>query len=174
MGKRIKYDYAFRLKCVETVLKEHRSVNSVAGEYGFSRSNLHLWLDFYDAYGLAGLKDMGRRRYDTDFKLKVLSTIDEEGLSLKAACVRFIIPSYSIIVKWKQAYKLKGSSGLTNKTRGRPPKENMPSIKRKPRSSAQPLSREEELLKENQYLRAENELLKKLQALAQANKKQKP
>jgi len=121
MGKRIKYDAAFRLKCIEAVFKEHRSVNSVAEEYGFSRSNLHLWLDFYEAYGLAGLEDRGKRKYDTDYKLKVLRTIDEERLSLKAACVRFVIPSYSIISKWKQGYKLKGLSGLTSKARGRPP-----------------------------------------------------
>jgi len=49
-----------------------------------------------------------------------------------------------------------------------------PPIKRKPRKSAKPLSREEELLLENEYLRAQNELLKKLQALAQPSKKQKP
>lgn len=47
-------------------------------------------------------------------------------------------------------------------------------IKRKPRKSTKPLTREEELLKENEYLRAENELLKKLQALVQTDKKQKP
>jgi len=47
-------------------------------------------------------------------------------------------------------------------------------IKRKQRKSTRPLTREEELLSENEYLRAENELLKKLQALVQTNKKQKP
>jgi transposase len=49
-----------------------------------------------------------------------------------------------------------------------------PPIKRKARKSSKPLTREEELLKENEYLRAENALLKKLQALVQADKKQKP
>ncbi|WP_443947650.1 hypothetical protein ACJVDH_16675 [Pedobacter sp. AW1-32] len=47
-------------------------------------------------------------------------------------------------------------------------------VKRKAKKPAHPLTREEELLKENEYLRAENELLKKLQALAQTKKKQKP
>lgn len=47
-------------------------------------------------------------------------------------------------------------------------------IKRKAKKPTRPLTREEELLKENEYLRAENELLKKLQALAQTSKKQKP
>jgi transposase len=47
-------------------------------------------------------------------------------------------------------------------------------IKRKARKTTKPLTREEELLIENEYLKAENELLKKLQALVQTNKKQKP
>ena len=47
-------------------------------------------------------------------------------------------------------------------------------IKTKPKKSAKPLTKEEELLIENEYLKAENELLKKLQALVQNNKKQKP
>lgn len=47
-------------------------------------------------------------------------------------------------------------------------------IKRKVRKSNKPLSREEELLQENEYLRAENALLKKLQALAQEENKRKP
>jgi transposase len=48
------------------------------------------------------------------------------------------------------------------------------SFKRKPRKSDKPMTREEELLKENEYLRAENELLKKLHALVQTRKKQEP
>jgi transposase len=47
-------------------------------------------------------------------------------------------------------------------------------IKRKSKKASKPLTREEELLKELAYLRAENALLKKLQALVQAEKKHKP
>ncbi|WP_199873915.1 hypothetical protein [Aquirufa regiilacus] len=48
------------------------------------------------------------------------------------------------------------------------------SIKPNVKKAQKPLTREEELLKENEYLRAENDLLKKLQALVQADKKRKP
>ena len=41
----------------------------------------------------------------------------------------------------------------------------MSDFKRKKRKSDKPLSREEELLLENESLRCENDLLKKLQAL---------
>jgi len=67
---------------------------------------------------------------------------------------------------------LKGEAGLISKIKGRPPKMKPP--KPKNGKSDKPLTREEELLKENKYLKAENELLKKLQALARSEKKQKP
>lgn len=173
MGKRNKYDYEFRLKCVEAVLKQHRCVGSVAQEHGLHPSNLQLWLAFYDAYGEPGLKARTNRHYDLSFKITVLKTIEREQLSLREACTRFNIASDSVIVNWRKAYESEGKAGLVSKPKGRPPAMKPP-IKRKAKTPNRPLTREEELLKENEYLRAENELLKKLQALAQAKKKQKP
>jgi transposase len=49
----------------------------------------------------------------------------------------------------------------------------MDNIRRKKRKSDKPLTREEELLLENEALRCENDLLKKLQALIQAEEKAK-
>ena len=173
MFKRTKYNYEFRLSCVKAVLQGKASLKSVAKANGMSFSNLRLWTMFYEHYGKAGLEPRVKQHYDLSFKLKVLAAIDEEILSLRSACVRFNIPSESVIISWQKAYNLNGQLGLIPKIKGRP-KMTKPLIKRKPRKSAKPLTREEELLKENEYLKAENELLKKLQALVQTNKKQKP
>lgn len=173
MFKRNKYNYEFRLHCVEAVLRGKRSVRAVATEKGFEVSNLRLWVSFYERYGKAGLMPRGKQHYDPAFKYQVLTTIDREHLSLRSACVRFNIPSESVIISWRKAFELKGPAGLNPQRKGRPPKMKQP-IKRKPRKSTKPLTKEEELLKENEYLRAENELLKKLQALVQTSKKQKP
>ncbi len=173
MNKRNKYNYSFRLQCVEAVLKDKRSVKAVAREKGFEESNLRLWVGFYKRYGCSGLVSGGKRQYDARFKLKVLKAIDTQCLSLSDACVRFNIRSQSAIINWRRAYESKGQQGLIAKPKGRP-KQMKPPIKRKQRKSSKPLTREEELLLENQYLKAENELLKKLQALAQPSKKQKP
>lgn len=173
MYKRRKYNYEFRLQCVEAVLKDNRSVKSVARDRGIEHSNLRLWIGFYQSYGKSGLEPRARRYYGTPFKLEVLNAIDTEFLSLRSACVRFNIRSESVIINWRKAYELKGQQGLIAQPKGRP-KKMKPQIKRKTRKSAKPLTREEELLLENEYLRAQNELLKKLQALAQTNKKQKP
>ena len=173
MYTRNKYSYQFRLSCVEAVLVGKRSIQEVAREKQFNESNLRLWIAFYEQYGKAGLKPRIRQHYPEAFKRQVLETIDKELLSLRTACVRFNIPSDSVIVGWRKAYESKGAAGLIAQRKGRPP-QMKPPIKRKPRKSTKPLSREEELLRENEYLRAENELLKKLQALVQTNRKQKP
>jgi transposase len=173
MGKRTKYDYDFRLRCVEAVLAGRDSLTSIAKENGIEKSSLQLWLKFYEAYGEPGLKSRVSRRYDARFKLTVLRTVEQEQLSLMEACARFNITSVSVIINWRKAYESEGESGLVPKPKGRPSSMKQP-IKRKTKAPNRPLTREEELLKENEYLRAENELLKKLQALVQARKKQKP
>jgi len=172
MYKRNKYDYSFRLRCVKAVL-DGKSVRTVAKENGVEDSNLRLWLGFYETYGKTGIKPRGYQKYDPSLKLRVLKAIAKGNLSLRSAAVRFNIPSESVIIKWQKSFSEKGEMGLIAKPKGRPIKMNGP-IKRKRRKSAKPLTREEELLQENEYLRAENELLKKLQALVQTKKKQKP
>ena len=174
MGRKSKYDYAFKLRCVKEVLVHHRGGESVAKEFGIEYSSLRLWLGFYKAYGAVGLQRKPKQHYDVAFKLKVLTAIDKEVLSLRAACVRFNIPTDSTIITWRRNYEANGRRGLEVKTRGRPPKIHMPPIKRKPTKSSKPLTREEELLLKIEALEAENKLLKKLQALTQTRRKQKP
>lgn len=173
MNKRNKYNYAFRLRCVEAVLKGNRPVKEVAAAEGFEHSNLRLWVSFYQQYGPSGLVCKGKRHYDAAFKLKVLKTIDSQCLSLREACVQFNIRSESVLISWRRAYESQGEAGLVAKPKGRPPKMKPP-IERKIKKSSKPLTREEELLLENEYLRAENDLLKKLHALVQTSKKRKP
>ena len=97
MYKRGKYDYEFRLQCVEAVLKGNCSVKAVAKAKGIEHSNLRLWVGFYQAYGKKGLEPRAKRYYEVSFKLKVLKAIDNKPLPLREACVRFNIPSESVI-----------------------------------------------------------------------------
>ncbi len=109
--------------------------------------------------------------YSIDFKLKVLKAITEQHLSLLQAYVKFNIPTRSIIAKWQRDFTNFGIEGLTKKPKGRP--KSMNNFKRKKRKSDKPQTREEELLLENEALRCENALLKKLQALIQAEEEAK-
>ena len=85
--------------------------------------------------------------------------------------LNFYIPDAAIIVKWKRDFANFGLDGLQSKPKGRP--KSMSNFKRKKRKSDQPLTREEELLLENEALRCELDVLKKLQALIQAEEKAK-
>lgn len=172
MERKVKYDYAFKLECVELVLKKHYSDRYVSKLKQIPRWNICKWVSFYKTYGEIGLLPRINQSYSTEFKLKVLKTIEKESLSLMAAGLRFNIPNISLILKWKKDFANFGIEGLQSKQKGRPI--SMSDYKRKKSKSDKPLTREEELLKENERLRCENELLKKLQALIQARRNPKP
>jgi len=171
MERKVKYDYAFKLECVELVTDQHYSSESVSIKMGISESNIRKWVSFYREYGKVGLLPRRNQVYSVDFKIKVLRSIDEDSLSLKETRLKFNIPTDSTIIKWKKDFNSFGLAGLQAKTKGRP--KSMGNFKRKKRKSDKPLSREEELLLENEALRCELDYLKKLQALIQEEEKAK-
>jgi transposase len=171
MERKVKYDYAFKLECVELVLKKHYSKEAVSKLKGPDESNIRKWVSFYKSYGKAGLLSRKNQSYTLEFKLRVLKSMQEESLSLRDCSVKFNIPDLAIIIKWKKDFATFGLLGLQPKTRGRP--KFMSDFKRKKRKSDKPLTREEELLLENESLRCELDILKKLQALIQAEEKAK-
>jgi transposase len=171
MERKVKYDYAFKLECVKLVIEQEHSCESVSVQKGVHSSIILMWLRFYNAYGPDGLVPRKNQDYSIDFKLKVLKAITEQHLSVHQAYVKFNIPTRSIIAKWQRDFTNFGVEGLLPKPKGRP--KSMDNFKRKKRKSDKPLTREEELLLENEALRCENALLKKLQALIQAEEEAK-
>jgi transposase len=171
MERKVKYDYAFKLKCVQLVLESHYSCESVSRQTGTSESSIRKWLGFYNQYGKIGLLPRVNQKYSIDFKSMVLKSIDKDYLSLSEACLKFNIPANSIIVKWQKDFATFGKEGLRSKPKCK--SKSMSNFKRKKRKSDKPLTREEELLLENEALRCELDFLKKLQALIQAEEKAK-
>lgn len=172
MERKVKYDYAFKLECVDLVTNKYYSCQRVSNKKGICESNIRKWVGFYREYGKVGLLPRKNRVYSIDFKQKVLLSIDKDLLSLSEARLKFNIPTDSTIIKWKRDFTNFGLEGLQPKPKGRA--KSMNDNKRKKHKSDKPLTREEELLKENERLRCENELLKKLQALIQARRNPKP
>jgi transposase len=172
MERKVKYDYAFKLECVELVLKKHYSDGYVSKLKQIPRWNIRKWVSFYRTYGEIGLLPRMNQSYSAEFKSKVLRAIERESLSLMETGIKFNIPNIAIISKWKKDFANFGIEGLQPKPKGR--LISMSDYKRKKNKSDKPLTKEEELLKENQRLRCENELLKKLQALIQARRNLKP
>ena len=93
--------------------------------------------------------------YNVDFKLRVLKCIESKKITLRATSIKFNIPDTAIIIKWKRDFANFGVNGLNPQTRGRP--KAMSDFKGKKRKSDKPLTREEELLLENESLRCEND-----------------
>lgn len=171
MVRKVKYDLSFKLECVKLVVEEHHSCCFVSKQKSIEESMVRRWVDSYNHYGLLGLEPRKSQTvYTVDFKLKVLNEIENNHLSLREARLKFNIPSDSIIIQWQRKMATFGLKGLEPKPRGRP--KTMADYKRKKRKSDKPLTREEELLLENERLRCEVDFLKKFNALIQAEEDQ--
>ena len=101
-------------------------------------------------------KGVPNKRYTAEFKEHVIKTMLEEKLSYRETCRRFEISDTHRIPAWERIYMEEGAEGFRIERRGR-------GSKGRPRKLERQV--EEDLLAEVQRLRAENEYLKKLQAL---------
>lgn len=101
-------------------------------------------------------KGVPNKRYTPEFKKLVVETMQQEGLSYTETARRFDVNSHHRIQNWERIYLTEGPEGFAVERRGRGSTG---------RPCKLPKEVEEDLLAEVQRLRAENEYLKKLQAL---------
>ena len=159
-----KYDEQFKLKAVKHYVSGKLSYREVAGQHGIEHSMLRRWVGSYEQHGRAGLAKKFSH-YDAAFKQEVLERINREGLSDRRAAALYDIRHAGSINIWRGQYDAGGVGALAPRTRGRRP---MPH-KYPPAPPPKDMT-EEELRKENAYLRAELDYLKKLKALIQAER----
>jgi transposase len=170
MGRKVKYNYEFKLQCINEVLENHQSISYVASKHQICDSLLKKWIRYFKKFGNEGLlSKVKNTRYDGDFKLKVILHVKQESISLAAACLKYNIPSVSTLMSWMNKYNQHGSKVLFEERRGKPKKMQ---VKRAKKKTTEPLTKEEQLLKENEALRCEIALLKKFNALIQAKELQ--
>lgn len=98
-------------------------------------------------------KGVPNRRYTPEFKKLVVETMQKEKLSYCETARQFEVSDDKRVAAWERIYL---TEGFAIERRGR---------SSKGRSGTLPKEVEEDLLAEVQRLRAENEYLKKLQAL---------
>ena len=101
-------------------------------------------------------KGKQNKKYTPEFKIKVVETMHNEKLSYRETAQEFDISAHNIVARWERIYLEEGAEGLHIERRGR-------------KSTGQPKKLkkdvEEDLIAEVQRLRAENDYLKKLNAL---------
>ncbi len=103
--------------------------------------------------------------YDVNEKLKILTRMKVEHWSIGHTSAFFNLSSPGRLFVWLRNYEAFGVEGLYPKKRGKPMKKPSPA-KSKPSADMN----ESELRDELEYLRAENAVLKKFEALLQEKK----
>lgn len=114
-------------------------------------------------------KGKANKKYDGDFKVQVVETMEREGLSLHEAARQFGISDHHIVARWERRYLTEGKASLYEERRGRA---NTASGTQKGRKPKLDKKVEEDLIAEVQRLRMENEYLKKLRALVLEEERQ--
>ena len=102
-------------------------------------------------------KGVPNKRYTAEFKKQVVETMMKEKLSYREVTRQFEINDHKQVAAWERIYLTEGPEGFAVERRGRGGRVRLP--------KQLPKGVEEDLLAEVQRLRAENDYLKKLQAL---------
>lgn len=167
----MKYSEKRKLSATKDYCAGHDGLKRVAERHGVDVSSLRRWIGAYQAHGEEGLqRRTSCARYSVEFKRAVVKRMRKEGLSFRQVAALSNVRNFNIIAVWEQQY----DDGSLATRRSRPaistvrmPK--TPISKKKPAADTD--RSREDLLAEVKQLRMENEYLKKLDALVQANAK---
>ncbi len=107
-------------------------------------------------------KGIANKRYTGEFKQHVIETMRKKKLSYAETRRQFEIAGEDRVRNWERIYLEEGLEGLYVERRGRCSKGRPPKLDKQV---------EEDLIAENQRLRAENAYLKNLQALVLENER---
>lgn len=154
-----KYDFAFKLTVVTAYLAGEGGYKSLANQFSIAnKSTVRKWVKVYEAMGESGLKlRRSHKTYSVQFKLDVLQYKLRTEKSYQDVALKFDIHEPSVIANWMRNWSKEGIGGLS-KPKGRPP------MTKKKKNNDNTLTREQQLKREIELLRAENAYLKKLRA----------
>ena len=165
----MRYSYEYKLECVE-LFRQGKFPNTPTGTNTKRfRQNIRDWAKMEAYSGPEALKHKNFNKTwspEEKYELvaKVFAGVSRTDVALKAG----INPG--MLYQWIQKYKTQGYNGLVEQKKGRPTK-NL-DMKKQETPIPQPLteSEREELIRlrtENEYIKAENEIIKKRIALRQ-------
>ena len=163
----MRYSYEFKLKCVELYrIGQWPDTPEGVREDTFHKA-ISQWFRIENSQGPEALRHRNFNKVWTpEEKLELISEV-LAGKSNKEVALTAGI-SDGMLYQWVRKYKIMGYNGLVQTKKGRPPKE----LQMKKNVNPTPLteSEREELIRlraENEYIKAENEVIKKRIALRQ-------
>ena len=165
-----KFDVRFKGKVVREYLAGKGGYKLLARKFGVAESMVRRWVAAYRHHGNAGLIRQ-RGAYTLEFKLEVMHRGVAENLSCRELAAIYNISNPHSITTWQQQ-KARGELRSLKGMRPSGQDVSMPAKKKtSSQSSKAKLSGEsDQLLRENQRLRAEVAYLKKFNALVLAKK----
>ncbi|WP_398578201.1 IS3 family transposase [Streptococcus pneumoniae] len=136
--------------------KQGYSLEKLSNKFGINNSNLRYMIKLIDRYGIEFVKKGKNRYYSPDLKQEMINKVLHEGWTKDRVSLEYGLPSRTILLNWLAQYRKNGYT-IVEKTRGRVPK-----MGRKPKTRPEERTELEHLQAENEYLRAENAIPKKV------------